>query len=360
MATFDVLLPVKNGMAYFAEALDSICNQTFQDWRLLVLDHGSTDGSFELASAYAARDPRVVVKSFPEANGLSGLLNCGLDICDAKYVLRQDADDISLPNRMEVIAKAFEADEDLVLVGSLCELINGTGERTGSIKLPADEFTLRCMALFQTPVIHPTVGMRLSEIRRLGARYGVDFLHILPPEEQIEVPNLAEDYFMFGQLVLTCKCENIQQELIRYRWHGANISATKYVEQTNVALKISRNFIRMLSVIHGTEPFDPAPFCNHGEKLIAFPQQSNFSMEYEPLKSLLNKLISDPSVRERELDYRWVLSHRSLPVMLYRYVRFVLKHGKSEREWRSVRAWIVNAIKQRKPLTINASGLVEG
>jgi glycosyltransferase involved in cell wall biosynthesis len=119
MATFDVLLPVKNGMAYFAEALDSICNQTFQDWRLLVLDHGSTDGSFELATSYAARDPRVVVKSFPEAKGLSGLLNCGLDICDAQYVLRQDADDLSLPNRMEVIAKTFAADEQLVLIGSL-------------------------------------------------------------------------------------------------------------------------------------------------------------------------------------------------------------------------------------------------
>lgn len=360
MATFDVLLPVKNGMDYLAEALDSICNQTYQDWRLLVLDHGSSDGSFELATAYSMQDPRVVVKSFPKAKGLAGLLNCGLDICDAKYVLRQDADDISMANRMEVIAKAFEADDDLVLVGSLGEVINATGERIGSFNVPADANTLRCMALFRTPVMHPTVAMRLSEVRRLGARYGVDFMQILPPHQQIEVPNLAEDYFLFGQLALISKCENIQEELIQYRWHGANISSTKYVEQTNVALKISRNFIQMLSLIHGTEPFDPAPFCNHGEKLICYPEQNDFSLEYEPLKSVLTKLISNPSVRERELDYRWVLSHRSLPVMLYRYLRFVLKYGKSESEWRSVRAWIVDAIKQRKPLTINASGLVEG
>lgn len=360
MATFDVLLPVKNGMDYLAEALDSICNQTYQDWRLLVLDHGSTDGSFELATAYSKQDPRVVVKSFPKAKGLAGLLNCGLDICDADYVLRQDADDVSMPNRMEVIAQAFEADPDLVLVGSLGEVINGEGERIGSFNVPADEYTLRSMALFRTPVMHPTVAMRLSEIRRLGARYGVDFIQILPKSQQIEVPNLAEDYFMFGQLALISKCENIQQELIQYRWHGNNISSTKHVEQTNVALNISRNFIQMLSVMHGTVPFDPAPFCNHGEKLIRYPQQMDFSSEFLPLKHVLTKLIPNSQARERELDYRWVLSHRSLPVMLYRYLRFVLKHGKSETEWRSIRAWLVDAIKHRKPLTINASGLVEG
>jgi glycosyltransferase involved in cell wall biosynthesis len=360
MATFDVLLPVKNGMAYFKEALDSICNQTFQDWRLLVLDHGSTDGSFELASQYAARDPRVVVKSFPEAKGLSGLLNCGLEICDASYVLRQDADDLSLPNRMQVIADTFAADEQLVLVGSLGEVIDGEGKSLGSFSMPEDPETLRSMAIFKTPVLHPTVAMRLSAIRKLGAKYGVDFLKVLPPAEQIEVPGLAEDYFLFGQLALVSKCRNIQQELIKYRWHGANISATKYIEQSNVALNISRNFIRSLAILHNTKPFDPAPFCTHGEKLIRFPEQQDFSSEYKPLENMLTKLVPNRAARQRELDYRWVLSNRSVIVMLYRYLGFVLKYGKTENEWRSIRAWIVDTLKNRSALTLNANGLLEG
>ena len=360
MATFDVLLPVKNGMAYFKEALDSICNQTFQDWRLLVLDHGSTDGSFELASEYAARDTRVVVKSFPEAKGLSGLLNCGLEICDASYVLRQDADDLSLPNRMQVIADTFAADEQLVLVGSLGEVIDGEGKSLGSFSMPEDPETLRSMAIFKTPVLHPTVAMRLSAIRKLGAKYGVDFLKVLPPAEQIEVPGLAEDYFLFGQLALVSKCRNIQQELIKYRWHGANISATKYIEQSNVALNISRNFIRSLAILHDTKPFDPAPFCTHGEKLIRFPEQQDFSSEYKPLENMLTKLVPNRAARQRELDYRWVLSNRSVLVMLYRYLGFVLKYGKTENEWRSIRAWIVDTLKNRSALTLNANGLLEG
>ena len=106
MATFDVLLPVKDGMAFLAEALDSIVAQTWRDWRLIVLDHGSTDGSAELAAGYAMRDPRIIVRAFPNARGLSGLLNCGLELCDCKYVLRQDADDVSLPERMAVLARS--------------------------------------------------------------------------------------------------------------------------------------------------------------------------------------------------------------------------------------------------------------
>lgn len=360
MATFDVLLPVKNGMAYFAEALDSICNQTFQDWRLLVLDHGSTDGSFELASRYAARDPRIVVNVFPEAKGLSGLLNCGLDLCTADYVLRQDADDVSMPNRMQVIADAFAKDDALVLVGSSGEVIDGEGKFLGDIQMPADADTLRSMALFKTPVLHPTVAMRLSTIRRLGARYGVDFLKVLPETEQIEVPGLAEDYFLFGQLALVCKCQNIQQPLIKYRWHGANISSTKYVEQSNVALNISRNLIRTVSILHDAKAFDPAPFCTHGEKLIRFPQKQDFSAEFLPLKNMLTKLVPNQAARQRELDYRWVLSNRSVVVMLLRYVRFVLKHGKSDNEWRSIRAWVVDTLKNRSTLTLNANGLLEG
>src|SRR5258706_45172 len=89
MATFDVLLPVKDGIAFLAEALDSIVAQTFRDWRLIVLDHGSTDGSAELAAAYAERDVRIIVRAFPAAHGLAGLLNCGLELCDCRYVLRQ-------------------------------------------------------------------------------------------------------------------------------------------------------------------------------------------------------------------------------------------------------------------------------
>lgn len=90
MAAIDVLLPVKNGAKYLGEAIKSILSQTFSDWRLIILDHGSVDGSAEIAWKFSEIDNRVEVVSFPQADGLSGLLNAGLERCDCQYVMRQD------------------------------------------------------------------------------------------------------------------------------------------------------------------------------------------------------------------------------------------------------------------------------
>src|SRR5688572_3354138 len=99
MAAIDVLMPVKNAGPYLSEAIESVIGQTVTDWRLLVLDHGSTDGSLEIAYAAAERDRRIEVFEFPTAEGLSGLLNQGLAQAHGRYVLRQDADDLSVPTR---------------------------------------------------------------------------------------------------------------------------------------------------------------------------------------------------------------------------------------------------------------------
>ncbi|MDB5755186.1 MAG: hypothetical protein JWR56_1614, partial [Massilia sp.] len=273
MATFDVLLPVKDGIAFLAEALDSIVAQTFRDWRLIVLDHGSTDGSAELAAAYAERDVRIIVRAFPAAHGLAGLLNCGLELCDCKYVLRQDADDVSLPERMEVLARAFEADGALVVAGSLGDVIDARGNTIGRIDMPTGPHGIVAGALFRTPVCHPAAALRLDALHRLGqasgvaVRYGQDFIGALPPARRLRVPALAEDYFLFGQLALLAPCVNLDRKLIQYRWHGANVGAIKHQAQMQVALDISRSLAESVAILHGAERCDPAPFCNHGERL---------------------------------------------------------------------------------------------
>ena len=358
MATFDVLLPVKNGIDYLAEAMDSICQQTYRDWRLLVLDHGSTDGSFELANSYAERDSRVVVHSLPWAHGLSGLLNAGLDLCDCKYVLRQDADDISLPNRMQVLANALEADNALVLVGSLGDVVDAQGKKIGILDMPTGPHGVVVSTPFRTPVAHPTVAMRLDAMRRLGARYGVDFVGAMPAERRIQVPGLAEDYFLFGQLALVSRCLNIGQSLVKYRWHGANVGAAKYVDQTQVALNISRYLTESLSIMHGTaESFDPAPFCNHGVNLINFNERIDFSEEYDQLHKMMTRVMPNSPELQRELSYRKAISHRSRPMMAARYLDHAARYGVRHVEWRTVRSWLIRSLKKQQILTLTTSGL---
>lgn len=358
MATFDVLLPVKNGIDYLAEALDSICQQTYQDWRLFVLDHGSTDGSLELAQLYAEQDKRIVVRCLPHAQGLAGLLNIGLDLCDSKYVLRQDADDISLPNRLQVLANVLDADDDLVLVGSLGDVVDASGHKIGILDMPIGQNGVLVSTPFRTPVAHPTVAMRLDAIRKLGARYGEDFIGAMPVERRIQVPGLAEDYFLFGQLALVSRCLNVNQSLIKYRWHGANVGATKYVDQTQVALNISRYLTESLSIMLGINSFDPAPFCNHAMNLINFNGRLDFSDDYEQLRLFMTKAMPYSAELSRELSFRKVVSNRSRPAMAARYFAHVQRYGISHLEWRTVRSWLINGLRKQPILTLTPAGLV--
>jgi hypothetical protein len=359
MATFDVLLPVKDGIAFLPAALEGIVAQTFRDWRLIVLDHGSTDGSFELASSYAERDARIVVRAIPGAVGLSGLLNAGLDLCDCKYVLRQDADDVSLPERMAMLAHAFEADPDLVVAGSLGDVIDAGGRTIGRIDMPTGRHGVAAGALFRTPVCHPAAALRLDALRRLGARYGEDFIGAVPPARRLQVPGLAEDYFLFGQLALLAPCVNLDRKLIQYRWHGANVGATKHQAQMQVALDISRSLADSAAILNGVASCDPAPFCNHGERLFDIDGQSDFSDRYALLEALLRKMAPSGADLERELEFRRVLARRDRATMATRFSAFGVRYGVRPAELRTVRSWLLRGWRKQSLLRLAPSGRIQ-
>jgi glycosyltransferase involved in cell wall biosynthesis len=368
MATFDVLLPVRNGIAFLSAALDGIVGQTFKDWRLIVLDHGSVDGSLELADAYAARDARIVVHSVPAAQGLSGLLNYGLDLCDCKYVLRQDADDVSLPDRMAVLASAFEADSSQVVIGSLGDVIDARGKTIGKIDMPTGAAGVAAGALFRTPICHPAAALRLDGLRRLAerqhvsaVRYGDDFIGALPLDRRLHVPGLAEDYFLFGQLALLVPCTNLDRKLIQYRWHGGNVGATKYRDQMQMALDISRYLAESVSIVHGVEHVDPAPFCNHGERLFAiegeFDHELDFTQRYAALRAVLEKIVPAGPELEQELAFRKVLSNRAKGPMAARFIGYAARHAMRPSEKTTVNAWLLRGFAQQPTLTLTASGV---
>ena len=365
MATFDVLLPVKDGIAFLPAALDSIVAQTFRDWRLIVLDHGSTDGSAELTAEYARRDPRIELHAFPEARGLSGLLNAGLELCDCKYVLRQDADDVSLPNRMEVLARAFESDPKLVVVGSLGDVIDAHGKTIGQIDMPTGAHGIAAGALFRTPVCHPAAALRLDALRRLGeasgraVRYGDDFIGALPAARQLQVPGLAEDYFLFGQLALVAPCMNLDQKLIQYRWHGGNVGATKHQAQMQMALDISRSLAETAALLHGAVRCDPAPFCNHGERVFDIEGETDFSDSFIQLVALMRKIAPHGPDLERELAFRRVLAKRDRLTMAGRFAAFAARHGVRPAEKRTVRSWLLRGLQKQPILRLAPSGRIQ-
>lgn len=341
MATFDVLMPVKNGVPYLPEAIDSLRRQTFRDWRMFVIDHGSTDGSRALAQRAAEDDKRIVVVDCPPERSFSALLNDGLARCDAKYLIRQDADDVSRPHRMQVLAAAFAADPSLVLLGSQGNVIDGAGGNIGRFHMPQAPERIAALSFFRIPVLHPAAAMRLDRIARLGARYGHDFIGAVPAPERLEVSGLAEDYFLFGQLALVARCRNVGERLLNFRWHATNISIRKHAEQMAMAIAISRYLARTFSILKNVPVFDPAPLCNHGYKLVEMAQREDFSREFDAMRESLLRGLGRSRELDRELDFRRCFARRRPAAVIARYLRHVARHGSDRSEWYTVKSCLL-------------------
>lgn len=347
MPAIDVLMPVRNGIRFLGESIESIIAQTYPDWRLLILDHGSSDGSAELAQHYAEQDHRIKVLSMPEAQDLGGLLNAGLEHCDSRYVMRHDADDIALPDRMELVNQFYAANNHYVAVGGEALMIDSAGRVIDHLQPPTRPEAITAGSFFYNPIIHPTVTINFPTFRKMGARYGKDFLKILPASESIAVNRCAEDYILFGQIGLFGLCANLPVPLIKYRVHAGSESVAKLADQIrlcrSVALFLSRSFCQMRNL----EPFDPSPFSNHSGHLSNIGK-SELTQEFLKMSHVLLEGIGDlPAVR-RELAFRWVLATRNPLWLAARYTRFELFHRRKSGERAVMRNWARRMVRREK------------
>ena len=95
-----VLMPVYNAERYIDSAVRSILQQSFQDVQLLIIDDASSDQSLEVVQHF--RDSRIRLEQNERNLGLAATLNRGLQLADCEYLVRMDADDRSLPRRLEL------------------------------------------------------------------------------------------------------------------------------------------------------------------------------------------------------------------------------------------------------------------
>ncbi len=114
MTKISVIIPMYNVEKYLRRCLDSVKNQTFQDWQAICIDDGSPDKSGVIAEEYAQKDKRFIVLH-KENGGLSDARNYGLNVADGKYVMYLDSDDCIHPQTMELLHDlAEENDVDVV------------------------------------------------------------------------------------------------------------------------------------------------------------------------------------------------------------------------------------------------------
>jgi glycosyltransferase involved in cell wall biosynthesis len=154
-----VVSTVFNGAAFFDRAIPGILAQTFQDFEFIVVDDGSTDDSLERLRALAAQDQRVKVFAAGRL-GAAAAYNYGVAQAQGEYIARQDFDDRSYPNRLQLQVEFLDAHPEVGVVGGYYVLID---ERRGEryVRMPpTDHLTILAAMARYIPITHTIATFR--------------------------------------------------------------------------------------------------------------------------------------------------------------------------------------------------------
>jgi len=218
-----VILPVYNGEKFLRDSIESILNQTYESFELIIINDGSTDGSLNIINEYACKDSRIKVIS-RENKGLVYSLNEGIDLAKGKYIARMDADDISLSQRFELQYKYLEEHTDIAILGTFIESF-GEDKKT-SIMLEQwfneklNDENMYIKTSYSCPIAHPTVMMRtrFAKLERYSSKYPV-----------------IEDYELWIRVLKKgYKISNIDMKLLKYRVHSKSKSN---IEKGEIAIR---------------------------------------------------------------------------------------------------------------------------
>ncbi|MBL08957.1 MAG: hypothetical protein CL402_00305 [Acidiferrobacteraceae bacterium] len=177
MPLISVVTSVYNGEAYLKECVDSVLNQTFQDFEYIILNNGSTDGTAEILSQYT--EPRLQIVH-QENQGLSRSLNKGIHMASSELIARLDADDFSNPYRLEKQINFMNQHPEIVLCGSQFKVLLGMDYIDNPTHgLEDDESIRKSMSCFN-PFAHSTVVFRKAAFIKSGGyrekfKFGQDY-----------------------------------------------------------------------------------------------------------------------------------------------------------------------------------------
>lgn len=230
--TVTVLMPVYNGERYLGAAIESILEQTFRDFELLVFDDCSTDASVHIVQGYG--DPRIRLVANQVNLGVAATLNRGIRLAHGRYIARMDCDDISLPDRLR---KQFDFMEENPAIGVCGSRVRRIGAKRGLWKVQKGDAAIKSRLLFENAMAHPSVMLRTSVLADHNLGYDPTF-------------RCAQDYAFWAELSRHSRLANLDEVLLLYRVHSSQISEAHSREQNVSADRVREYQLRNL----GLEP----------------------------------------------------------------------------------------------------------
>jgi len=220
-----VIMPVYNAEKFLKESIDSILRQTYENFEFIIINDGSKDGSQAIIDYYKSIDTRIVALA-QENKGVVATANRGIEVSNGKYIARMDADDVSLPERLEQEVAILEKHEKTVLVCSSFEIFDEGGEFLyKDIVAPRNREIKRAMYL-RNPIANGSTLIRKEALVRVG---GFDNI-------------FAEDFHMWMKLDEYGDFEATGTVLYRWRMNSKGLT----LSNNDLSMSKSEEFISEL------------------------------------------------------------------------------------------------------------------
>lgn len=163
-----VLMPAYNAEKYITEAIESILNQTYKNFEFIIIDDCSTDKTWKIIQKYQKKDQRIIIFRNKENLNLGKTLNLGINNAKGKYIARMDADDISLPYRLEMQVKFLEDNPRVGIVGSNLIIIDKNNYPIATRRYPLKDKDIRNKIFLYNPFAHPVIMYRKNVVQKAG------------------------------------------------------------------------------------------------------------------------------------------------------------------------------------------------
>jgi len=250
-----VVMPVYNGEKYLEQAVESILNQTFENFEFIIIDDNSSDQTPSILKNYSEMDHRIIIIKNSSSLGITKSLNLGIRAAVGDYIARMDADDISLKKRFFKQVDFLKNKQEIALCGTRVLTVKADYGKKYIWKTPED---IKAALFFMNALIHPSVMIK----REVIIKYQYD-----------ESYNVAQDYDLWCRISNDFQIANIDEALLEYRWHNSNISLFKKMEVMNNHFRVKLKLLKILlsrelneneiyihGMLTGYSTFEPSKF----------------------------------------------------------------------------------------------------
>jgi len=201
-----ILIPVYNGSEFLDETLQSIFQNTYRNFEIILVDDGSTDTSRTKCRNYAKKYKNVFFYYFRKNKGMTRCLNFGIKKAKGKYIARINQDDLMTRTRLSKQVKFLQTHPNYVVVGGAIQLFTDKKEKFDTIYFPKTDKQIRSQWLMVSPYSDPTVMYRKNTWKKTEG-YSQYFWP-------------ADDVHMWYQLGSIGKMANLNCILTKVRWHN--------------------------------------------------------------------------------------------------------------------------------------------